>query len=78
VRACSRSAKPVLNLVVLEFFFVDIYRTFTLVFPLTYFPMLILGPDITVGIRHYADEIGTLESAFGPKTVCRIKKFYTT
>ena len=24
------------------------YRTFTLVFPLTYFPMLISGPDITL------------------------------
>ena len=27
---------------------IQLYRTFTLVFPLTYFPMLISGPDITL------------------------------
>jgi hypothetical protein len=29
----------------------------------------------TVGIRQYGHELGKLESAFGPKTGCRIKCF---
>jgi hypothetical protein len=32
----------------------------------------------TVVIRHIGHEMGKLGSAFGPKTGCRIKMFYTT